>query len=215
MIMKLFKFTPPWRGKQKNNGLARRSMAEGFTLVETLVAVSIFSLSILGLLVILSQGIAETNYAKKKMIAGYLAQEGIEYVRNMRDTYMLYYDTASSASGWNHFKTALSGASCDINNGCYFDDSALDFSAHSAQMTTITTLYACNTSTCPDLYYNSFNGSYNNIGSGVDSGYARQIRVAPVAGTTHEIKVSSTVYWNQASGGYSVTFSEDLFDWIQ
>lgn len=201
--------------KQKNSGLARRSMAEGFTLVETLVAVSIFSMSILGLLVILSQGIADTNYAKKKIIAGYLAQEGIEYIRNMRDTYMLYYDTTSSASGWNHFKTALSSASCDINNGCYFDDSALDFSAHSAQMTTFTTLFACNSSTCPDLYYNNSSGAYNYDGSGVDSNFARQIRITAVPGTTHEIKVSSTVYWSQASGGYSVTFSEDLFDWIQ
>ena len=82
--------------KQKNNG---------FTLVETLVAISIFSMSILGLLSILSGGISNTGYAKQKIIAGYLAQEGIEYVRNMRDTSMLY-NAIDPQHGWDAFKTA-------------------------------------------------------------------------------------------------------------
>jgi Tfp pilus assembly protein PilV len=59
-------------------------------LIETLVAVSIFSLSILSLMAVLAQGISDTNYAKQRIIAAYLAQEGIEYVRNMRDTYVLF-----------------------------------------------------------------------------------------------------------------------------
>ena len=75
--------------QQKNKGLACRSMAEGFTLVETLVAISIFTMSILALLVILTQGIANTNYAKHKITASYLAQEGIEYARNVRVLEML------------------------------------------------------------------------------------------------------------------------------
>ncbi|MEJ0001975.1 MAG: prepilin-type N-terminal cleavage/methylation domain-containing protein [bacterium] len=65
----------------------------GFTLVETLVAISIFTLSVLIMLSVLSKGISDTAYAKKKLIASYLAQEGIEYMRNMRDTYMLYSAT--------------------------------------------------------------------------------------------------------------------------
>ena len=53
----------------------------GFTLVEMLVAVSIFTASILALLGILAQGISNTGYAKRKMIASYLAQEGVEYMK--------------------------------------------------------------------------------------------------------------------------------------
>ena len=82
---------------QKN----KRSRA--FTLVETLVAISIFTVSLLGLMSILAQGIADTNYAKRKIIASYLAQEGIEYIRNFRDTYVLYYDPASTNNGWIEF----------------------------------------------------------------------------------------------------------------
>ncbi|KKP78449.1 MAG: hypothetical protein UR77_C0002G0001, partial [Candidatus Nomurabacteria bacterium GW2011_GWC2_35_35] len=100
--------------KQKN---------KGFTLVETLVAISIFSLSIIATMSVLGSGISDTGYAKKKMIAGYLAQEGIEYVRNMRDTSVLYHPGGSQA-GWNAFMGQM--APCDITNNpskaCYFDD---------------------------------------------------------------------------------------------
>ena len=86
MMQKLF--------KQKN---------QGFTLVETLVAISIFTMSILGLMSVLASGISNTNYAQQKMTATYLAQEGIEYVRNKRDTSVLYHNGGSQA-GWNNFK---------------------------------------------------------------------------------------------------------------
>ena len=51
--------------KQKNRA---------FTLVETLIALSIFSVSIIAMMSILGGGIANTNYAKNKMTASYLAQ---------------------------------------------------------------------------------------------------------------------------------------------
>lgn len=83
--------------REKNNKLN-----QGFTLVETLVAISIFTMSILGLISILASGVSNINYAKQKIVAGYLAQEGIEYVRNMRDTDVLYNPSGAQA-GWNIF----------------------------------------------------------------------------------------------------------------
>lgn len=74
----------------------------GFTLIETLVAISIFSISILAMMAVLADGISDTNYAKTKITASYLAQEGIEYVRNMRDNHVLYTDTTGLT--WNTFK---------------------------------------------------------------------------------------------------------------
>src|SRR3989344_8568930 len=80
-------------------------LSGGFTLVEMLVAVSILSISVVTLLNVLGSGIRDTGFAKERLTAGYLAQEGIEYIRNMRDTYVLY--SASPQSGWEGFNTQI------------------------------------------------------------------------------------------------------------
>ncbi|MEK7219403.1 MAG: prepilin-type N-terminal cleavage/methylation domain-containing protein, partial [Patescibacteria group bacterium] len=85
---------------------------KGFTLIETLIAISIFTVSILALMSVLGQGISNTNYAKQKIIASYLAQEGIEYMRNMRDNDVLY--TQITGKNWGSFKSKL--APCNSGN---------------------------------------------------------------------------------------------------
>jgi len=60
---------------------------QGFTLIETMVALAIFSVSIVSLIAMTSQGVANVSLAKNKLIASYLAQEGIEVVRNNRDSF--------------------------------------------------------------------------------------------------------------------------------
>ncbi len=81
----------------------KQKKIEGFTLLETLVAVSIFSVALIGIMSVLGSGISNTNYVKQKMIATYLAQEGVEYVRNMRDTEVLY-GVGTVAERWDRFK---------------------------------------------------------------------------------------------------------------
>src|SRR3989338_2030631 len=194
---------------KKNLGLARRSMAEGFTLVEMLVAISIFTMSILALLVVLTQGISNTNYAKTKIIASYLAQEGIEYIRNMRDTFMLY-DPTDSQTGWNAFSTKLIDASCDESNGCYFDDQNLNYSNPSQPMAGIA-MASCGAS-CPMLLFDDVTGKYGYM-AGVNSGFIRKTEITVV--NPDEIKVSVALSWTQSSGNYKIVFSESLFNWIE
>jgi len=74
---------------------------KGFTLVETLVAVSIFTVSILGLISVLASGISDIGYAKKKIAATYLAQEGIEYTRNFRDNSVIFNINGVDVGGEN------------------------------------------------------------------------------------------------------------------
>ncbi len=190
----------------KNNYLKKNS---GFTLVETLIAISIFTISIVSLLVVLSQGIAHTNYAKQKMIASYLAQEGVEYMRNMRDTFVLY-DSSGAQVGWDAFNSKLVAASCDGVNGCYFDNSNLDYLDSSQPMKDIT-LSACSGGTCPNILFDEVTGKYG-YASGVNSGFVRKIRVMQIADLT---KIYSTVYWIQGSGTYSIVLSESLFNWME
>jgi Tfp pilus assembly protein PilV len=92
--------------KQKNTGFTRTPKfgvtpkGGGFTLVEALIAISIFTMSLLGIMSILADNITNIGYAKQKMTATYLAQEGIEYVRNIRDTKAL---SLGGSAGWTNF----------------------------------------------------------------------------------------------------------------
>lgn len=61
----------------------------GFTLVETLVAVTILVMSVTGLLIVTGEGLQKTSNAQTRLQAQYLAQEGIELVRATRDTYFI------------------------------------------------------------------------------------------------------------------------------
>ena len=54
---------------------------------------------------VLGSSISSTNYAKQKIVAEYLAQEGIEYVRNQRDNYILFVSDGSGLS-WDQFRDA-------------------------------------------------------------------------------------------------------------
>jgi len=188
-----------------------KSKNKGFTLVETLVALSIFSVSILGLLVALSQGLADTGYAKKKVAAAYLAQEGIEYIRNMRDTFMIYSNDPQT--GWEDFKTHI--AACAGGSGCYFNASGLDYAEPEQPINQIL-LDACPSEpdTCPELLYDFVTGLYDSgLVGGQPTGLVRQIKMEEI--TPDEVQITSTVFWSQASGNYSIVFSDNLLNWIE
>jgi Tfp pilus assembly protein PilV len=65
------------------------SRHSGFTLIETLFSILIFSAALISLLAISSKGISATNEVKNETMAYYLAQEGLEVVRNIRDNNFL------------------------------------------------------------------------------------------------------------------------------
>jgi len=94
---------------------------KGFTLIETLVAVSILSIAIAGSLFAANSTLVAASIARDKMIASYLAQESIERVRWVRDNYYLAsYPTgdnpsAESGPAWINFRNAISVCSSSCN----------------------------------------------------------------------------------------------------
>lgn len=57
-----------------------------FTLLEVILAITVLTLAVGGSFVLISQTIASVSVVQSKLIASYLAQEGIEIVKNIRDT---------------------------------------------------------------------------------------------------------------------------------
>lgn len=61
-------------------------MGKAFTLIEVLLAVFLIALGVLGAFALLGQTLAFTTLSADRLQASYLAQEGIEIVRNIRDS---------------------------------------------------------------------------------------------------------------------------------
>ncbi len=61
-------------------------MKKGFTVIEVLVALVLLTVGAGGAFALLSRTISFTSAVNGRLVATYLAQEGIEIVRNIRDT---------------------------------------------------------------------------------------------------------------------------------
>lgn len=92
----------------------------GFTIIETVVAIAILLLSITAPLTIAERGLAAADASRHEITAFYLAQEAIEYVRNIRDgnaivgqgggpNWLQGLNTCLQASGCGIDATAVSG----------------------------------------------------------------------------------------------------------
>jgi Tfp pilus assembly protein PilV len=71
---------------------------KGFTIVETLVAVAILMIAITGPLTIAQKSLVAAIYAKDQVVASFLAQDAMEYLKNTRDTAKL--SAGSSFADW-------------------------------------------------------------------------------------------------------------------
>jgi prepilin-type N-terminal cleavage/methylation domain-containing protein len=57
----------------------------GFTMIETLVAVAILMISVAGPLTIAQKGLNAAIYARDQVVASFLAQDAMEFIKNYRD----------------------------------------------------------------------------------------------------------------------------------
>lgn len=188
--------------------LKQKNKKKGFTLIETLVALAIFSISIIGMMTVLSSGLTDTISAKNKLTATFLAQEGIEYMRNLRDTYVLYDGTVT---GWSEFLSDPAYSSCGDDRVCFFNDEDLWNHYNEPYMPIKTLLIKkCEENVCPFLYYNESSGKYNSLFSGTKTSFVREIRLRKIG--EGETKVISTVKWGNNK---SISLSESLFNWTE
>ncbi len=69
-----------------NNSQFTKKIKNGFTLIEVITAIFVLTLGSLGIMVLIDKNLISGSQTKSKLIASYLAQEGIEIVRSIRDS---------------------------------------------------------------------------------------------------------------------------------
>lgn len=162
---------------------------KGFTLVETLVAITILLIAIVGPLYAVHRSLVASYTARDSLTAIALAQEGLEYVRRVRDTNYL-----SNQSGWLNGLGACEGA-----QGCMIDPNATSnqVRAYSASNAVL-----------------RLDGSYRYTleSTGTITRFTRRVTIT-VQPSGNEANVSTTVSWSTFRIPYSVTVTERLYNW--
>ncbi len=169
--------------------LLTRSNHKGFTLIETLFSILIFSAALISLFTIAGRGISATEDVRQESTAHYLAQEGLEVVRNIRDSNFL-----ATSSNWDAgFSTCTSSSPCNLDYG---------------SGTTTPALVNCAAAAC-DIA--ELNGAFVSGSLGTDSGYNRQIFVTSVG--SDEYLVASQVKWMQKTIPRTIVLRTILKKW--
>ncbi len=206
-----FNFFNNQKSKFKQNSSGRVNLVGGFTLVETLVAIAIFASSVTALISITARGINDNVFVKNKLIAGYLAQEGVELIIHMRDSAAVN-PSPSAAGAWADFLSVDTGiGNCyssnpvDSINFCTIDASTANPQA-----------FSCINGECDPLQFDPNSGTYLYFGS-PNSMFTRSISVVPVPETSSissEVFVKSEVSWKQGSKIHTTSYDYNLFDWV-
>lgn len=181
----------------------------GFTLLETLIAVSILALAVSGPLFAASRAIVAAQTARDQLTASYLAQEGVEYVRAMRDNiYLTYYRASGSNISDDAWTDFISGSSAGSITSCKATTCTLDPQRTMGTGSNLA-LTTCSAGSCGPLYLSS--GLYTQQAVGTLTPFTRTIQVTEVSST--EARVVSSVTWTFHGRSYTVSVRDNLTGW--
>ncbi|MFA6415004.1 MAG: type II secretion system protein [Candidatus Paceibacterota bacterium] len=184
----------------------------GFTLIETMIAITILTLAIAGPIFTASRAIIAAQIARDQLIATYLAQEGIEYVRAMRDDEFLSAYQAGGASvssaAWAGF---ITGSNASSITQCRASTCTLDPARPMGSGSGLS-LLPCSGSACTPLYLaNSIYTQQSGILGATVTPFTRTIQAFDVSAIDES--VVSTVTWSFRGTTYSVTVTDHLSPW--
>lgn len=169
--------------KRKNTSSGAVSGRPGFTLLETMFAILIVSIGILGIHNGMNFAIRNTQKARENFVGTYLAQEGIEIVKNVRDNNWINDNTDST--DW------LIGLDV-CSSGCYADYQSASLTPGEGDFLRLNSDGFYGYSSDPDP----------------KTIYKRKITIAQTA-NPDELDVTVDVSWK----GVTTTVKENIYNW--
>lgn len=173
---------------------------KGFTMAEALMAISIILVGVISTFVMVFKSFYDISIIKDRLTAVFLAQEGIELIRQRRDSNFLI-ENNSWNTGLSNGRKYRIGYQVDENGeitGIIFDERFNE-----------------------PLYQDQNSGIFNYSRRGNQTPFVRQIEIIgisqdPETREFYEIKVIATVQWRAKYLRTPITISAEdhLFNWL-
>jgi len=173
----------------------------GFTLIETLVAISLLSIAIVAPMSLTSQSLSAAYYARDQITAFNLAQEGLESVRAIRDAQILEISRTANAEGVDLF------GPIPVNQ---------NFTIDSRVTNAPQAMHVCPSTGCPPLQTDGELYGYDvDTVNWITTNFTRTLRASYVGSSHDEIRIAVTVSWPTVSRQIrTFTIYENLYRWV-
>jgi hypothetical protein len=170
--------------------VARKKTQSGSSLVESLLSVGILMIALVGPLALVQRGLSTSAENITETIALYLAQDALEFIKNINDTNRV------EGKGWlTDLDPPCLDASCTV-------DTTVSQPLSSA-------IVSCG-GNCGVLRYDSSTNQYGYDLSWADSIFTRSFSITEVV-ADEEARVTATVSWESGASTNYVTLSGYLF----
>lgn len=178
-------FTPHhFLSMKKRLSLKNHKSGAGFTLVEVFIAIAVLTVGIGGVFALVYQTVSFGSNTPLRLTATYLSQEGLEVVRNIRDTNFLKIHKGQGGTWTSGLTGCTSGCEADYN------DTALVVFAN--------------------RFLKQNLGLYN-YDSGLDSPFVRKITITQAGDI---LDVSVEVSWQERGRSHTVQAATKLYNWL-
>ena len=168
---------------------------KGFTIVESLVAITILVLVITGTASAIQTGISSYIFSKNQIIAFYLAQEGFEQVRNIRD------ENGLKSQNW------LTGISANSSDPCYFGNACII----DPVISNVPTRCSAGPGNCPVLRQDASAGFFSYNSSWTATIFRREIVLTQI--NANEVSILVTVDWSKGLVNRQFRARENILNW--
>ncbi len=174
---------------------------KGFTVLESMFAIFIISLAISGVFSAVQQSLSQAIVAKDEVRAYYLVQEGIEAVRQKRDSNQINRVENASTNGWLH-GLGESGNPCDASAHtiCRVEINGFDFQPCGSTW-----------DSCANLEYDASLNFLHYAGGGTTN-FNRAIQLEMV--NSNEVAVTVKVRWRKGITTREITGKTHLFNLV-
>lgn len=195
--------------------IKNKDLKNGFTLIESLVAISLLMIAISGPMTIVQKGLNAAYLSRDQMTAAFLAQDAIEAIKNIRDTLALnnkYMDGVENSVWLSILKDCI----CTIgNNNCDFDNPGYKFCSIDTTKGDLSIDGVV--STDPNDKILKINRDNNgkfvryDLISGTKSKFTRIINIHQPAGDKNEAVIQVRVSWMAQGGEQNVDISNYIY----